>query len=35
VNGVRVVIQTIDYPGTSEQRRDELRAIVESIRIEP
>jgi hypothetical protein len=35
VNGVRVVIQTMDYPGTSEQHRDELRAIVESIQIEP
>lgn len=35
VEGVRVVVQTIDYPGTSEQDRDELRAMVESIQIEP
>jgi hypothetical protein len=35
VDGVRVVIQTMDYPGTSEQDRDELRAMVESMRIEP
>jgi hypothetical protein len=35
VNGVRVVVQTIDYPGTSEQDRDELRAMAESIQIEP
>ena len=35
VNGVRVVVHTIDYAGTSEQDRDELRAMVESIQIEP
>jgi hypothetical protein len=35
VDGVRVVVQSFDYPGTSEQRRTELQAIVDSIKIEP
>jgi hypothetical protein len=35
VDGTRVVVQTFDYPGTSEQRRAELQAIVDSIQIEP
>jgi hypothetical protein len=35
VAGTRVVIQAMDYPGTSPQRRAELLAMVESIRIEP
>ncbi|HEV8282317.1 MAG TPA: hypothetical protein VGQ02_10680 [Candidatus Limnocylindrales bacterium] len=35
VNGVRVVVQSTDYAGTSPQRRAELQAIVNSIRIEP
>ena len=35
VDGLRVVVLSSDYAGTSEQRRTELRAIVDSIRIEP
>jgi hypothetical protein len=35
VAGTRVVVQSMDYPGTSAQRRAELQAIVESIQIEP
>jgi hypothetical protein len=35
VNGVRVVIQTHDYAGTSPQRQSELETIVASIQIEP
>ncbi len=35
VAGTRVVIQSMDYPGTSAQRRAELQAMVESIQIEP
>ncbi len=35
VEGVRVVVQSTDYVGTSPQRQAELRAIVESIQIEP
>lgn len=35
VNGIRVVVQSTDYVGTSPQRQAELRAIVESIQIEP
>ena len=35
VAGTRVVVQAMDYPGTSAQRRAELEAMVDSIRIEP
>jgi hypothetical protein len=35
VDGVRVVVQSMDYAGTPEQRRAELQAMVDSIRIEP
>jgi len=35
VDGVRVVVQTTDYAGTSAQHLAELSAIVESIQIEP
>jgi hypothetical protein len=35
VDGVRVVVQTSDFPGTSQQHRAELQAIVESIHITP
>jgi hypothetical protein len=35
VDGIRVVVQTTDYEGTSPQRQAELRAIVDSIQIEP
>ncbi len=35
VNGVRVVVHSTDYAGTSPQHRAELQAIVDSIRIEP
>jgi hypothetical protein len=35
VDGIRVVVQSTDYEGTSPGRRAELRAIVESIEIEP
>ena len=35
VDGIRVVVQSTDYVGTSPQRQVELRAIVESIQIEP
>ena len=35
VDDVRVVVQAMDYAGTSPQRRAELQAIVDSIRIEP
>jgi hypothetical protein len=35
VDGVRVVVQTTDYAGTSARRLAELKAIVESIEIEP
>jgi hypothetical protein len=34
VDGVRVVIHGSDYPGTAPERSEELRDIVESIRIE-
>ena len=34
VDGVRVVIQSDDYAGTSAAHRAELQAIVNSIRIE-
>ncbi len=35
VEGVRVVVQSMDYAGTSAQHRAELQAIVDSIQIEP
>jgi len=35
VDGVRVVVQSMDHAGTSEQHRAQLRAIVDSIKIEP
>jgi hypothetical protein len=35
VDGVRVVVQSFDYAGTSAQDRAELQAIVDSIKIEP
>ena len=34
VDGVRVVVQSMDYAGTSATRRAELQAIVDSLRIE-
>ena len=35
VDGIRVVVQAMDYAGTSAQRQAELEAIVQSIQIEP
>jgi hypothetical protein len=35
VDGIRVVVQSMDYAGTSEQRRTELQAMVDSIQIKP
>jgi hypothetical protein len=35
VDGLRVVVQSTDYPGTSAKHRTELEGIVDSIRIEP
>ena len=35
VDGVRVVVQSMDYPGTPEARRTELQAMVDSLKIEP
>jgi hypothetical protein len=35
VDGIRVVIQAMDYPATSAQHQAELRAMVESIQIAP
>jgi hypothetical protein len=35
VDGIRVVIQSMDYAATSAQNRAELQAIVDSIRIQP
>ena len=35
VDGLRFVIQSTDYPGTSAKHRSELEAIVDSIQIEP
>ena len=35
VDGLRFVVQSTDYPGTSAKHRAELAAIVESITIEP
>jgi hypothetical protein len=34
VDGIRVVVQSMDYPGTSAQHRAELQAMVDSIKIE-
>jgi len=35
VDAVRVVVQTTDYAGTSAEHRAQLRAMIESIQIEP
>jgi hypothetical protein len=35
VDGLRIVVQSTDYPGTSAKHRSELAAIVDSIAIEP
>jgi hypothetical protein len=35
VGGVRVVVQSSDFAGTSATRRAELQAIVNSIQIQP
>jgi hypothetical protein len=35
VDGIRVLVQAMDYAGTSAQRQAELEAIVQSIQIEP
>jgi hypothetical protein len=35
VDGARVVVQSMDYPGTSAQHRTELQAMVNSIKIHP
>jgi hypothetical protein len=35
VDGLRFVVQSTDYAGTSAQHQAELKAIVESIKIEP
>jgi len=35
VDGIRVVVQSIDYAGTSAERQAELQAIVDSIQITP
>lgn len=35
VGGVRVVVQSTDYPDTPSERQAELQAIVDSIQIEP
>ena len=35
VDGVRVVVQSMDYARTSEQHRTELQAMVDSVQIEP
>ena len=35
VNGVRIVIQALDFAATSAQHQAELRAIVNSIQIRP
>jgi hypothetical protein len=35
VDGVRVVVQAMDYAGTSAKHKAELQAIVDSIQIEP
>jgi hypothetical protein len=35
VDGLRLVVQSTDYAGTSAKHRSELQAIVDSIKIEP
>jgi hypothetical protein len=35
VDGARVVLQAMDYPGTPEVSRAELQAMIDTIRIEP
>jgi hypothetical protein len=35
VDGLRFVVQSTDYPGTSAKHRSELMAIVDSIKIDP
>ena len=35
VGGVRVIVQSTDYAGTSAQHQAELKAIVDSVQIEP
>ena len=35
VDGIRVVVQTYEYPGTSTRHRAELQAIVDSIEVTP
>jgi hypothetical protein len=35
VDGLRIVVQSTDYRGTSKEHRKELQAIVDSIHIEP
>ena len=35
VNGIRVVIQSMDWPSTSPQRKAEIQGIVDSIQITP
>jgi hypothetical protein len=35
VDGVRVVAQSFDYPGTPAIRRAELQGIIDSLKIEP
>ncbi len=35
VDGVRVVVQSMDYAGTSAQHRADVQAIVDSIQIQP
>ena len=35
VEGLRFVVQSVDYPATSAKHRAELQAIVDSIQIEP
>jgi hypothetical protein len=35
VDGLRFVVQSMDYPGTSKEHRKELKAIVDSITFEP
>jgi hypothetical protein len=35
VDGLRFVVQSTDYPGTSAKHRSELEAIVDSITIAP
>jgi hypothetical protein len=35
VDGARVVVDAFDFPGASDEDRAELRAIVESVQIDP